>query len=259
MYAILLAGAVPKSDDLLYEFTQGKPKALIPLAGHVMGNWVVQALGECRHIHHIIIVGLEQNSLDCPLPTTYIPNQGTLISNVIAGIQAVQNHSPTEQVALLSTADIPLITPQLVSQFIEQCQPFDKLLYYPYVTRSTMEQAFPMSKRTYTKLRHVEGAGGDMFIVATRIIETNKTLWHNLTNVRKQPWKVAQAVGLRILWQLLTRRLTIADIEAKAEELLGEPIQLVLFGNAGIAMDGDKPHQITLLAQFLGEKKVKQG
>ncbi len=254
MIGVMLAGGIPQPGDSLYELSQGKPKALIELAGQPMAAWVGKAIAGCRHIRHLIIVGLAADQLDLPITTSYIPNQPSLIDNAIAGIQAAIDHTPQPKHILLATADIPLITPQLIDHFIKMCHPLDKLLYYPYVPRPEIEKAFPAAKRTYARLKDAEGAGGDLFIVDPKIIEGNVALWESLTNARKKPWQVASVVGLPTLLRLLTRRLTIAGIEQKAHELLGAPIQLIQFPDPRIAMDGDKAHQITLLRNALDEK-----
>ena len=60
MDCIISAGGVPQSDDLLYELTQGRPKALLDLAGKPMVQWVVDALAASPNIDRIVLVGLSE-------------------------------------------------------------------------------------------------------------------------------------------------------------------------------------------------------
>ena len=63
--AVVSAGWTPSEDDPLAEYTQGKSKALIPIAGKPMIAYVVDALAGSRYIQHIVVVALD--------PTAKIP------------------------------------------------------------------------------------------------------------------------------------------------------------------------------------------
>ncbi|MCB9421150.1 MAG: NTP transferase domain-containing protein [Ardenticatenaceae bacterium] len=248
MDCIVVAGGVPQEEDLLYEYTQGKPKALLEMNGRTMLERVVNALQSARQIDEIVVIGLGSDMGQTFLrPVHHLPGQGNLINNAIAGVDWIMQHKPDTQAVMLSSADIPLLTGELVDALIEMCRPFDQGVYYSFVTKETMEARFPGSKRTFTKLKGVEVAGGDLGIIQPDILLNNRALWEALSNARKHAWQIAREVGIMVLLKLLTRQLSIADIEQLAERLTGMPSRVLLNPYAEMGMDGDKPHQIDLL------------
>src|SRR5438045_672479 len=87
--ALIMAGGVPKPDEPLYSYTQGKSKALLEIAGQPMIQWILDALNSAQTIRRVLIVGLNQNdvSLRCQKPLDFLPNHGGLIENVEAGVK----------------------------------------------------------------------------------------------------------------------------------------------------------------------------
>lgn len=248
MDCIITAGGVPQTEDLLYEYTQGKPKALLEMNGRTMLERVVDALQASSQIEEIVVVGLGSDmGQTFQRPVHHLPNQGSLIGNALAGIDWVLQRKPDTQAVLVSSADIPLLTGPIVDAVIEMCRPFDHGLYYHFITKEAMETRFPGSKRTFTKLKGVEVAGGDLGIIHPAVMTENAALWEALSNARKHAWQIAHQVGILVLLKLLTRQLSIADIEQLAERLTGFPAKVVLNPYAEAGMDGDKPHQIELL------------
>ncbi len=146
------------------------------------------------------------------------------------------------------TSYVPLITSEIVDGFIESCQPFNKGLYYNFITKEVMEARFPGSNRTYVKLKDgMQIAGGDLMIANPIIGSKNEELWKTLTNARKHAWKIATVIGIDMLIKFIFRRIGTAEIEKKASEILGLPVEIVLSPYAEIGMDADKPHQVDML------------
>jgi hypothetical protein len=95
-----------------------------------------------------------------------------------------------------------------------------------------------------------------MGIIHPRAITDNRELWDALSNARKHAWQIARQVGIMVLLKLLTRQLSIGDIEKLATRLTGHQAKVLLNPYAEMAMDGDKPHQIDLLRAEL--KRLEQ-
>ena len=95
MDAVITAGGIPKPEDPLYEYTQGKSKALLEIAQKPMVQWVLDAICGSEKIDRIVMVGLEPDSgLACSKPITYIPNQGEMLDNVRTSIDKVVELNP---------------------------------------------------------------------------------------------------------------------------------------------------------------------
>ena len=225
MDCIVTAGGLPGPDDPLYEYTQGKPKALLDMEGRTMLERVMDALQSAKHVDRIVLVGLEDDmGMQFLRPIDrFLPDHGSLVGNVLAGLRWLQQDKPDIGNVLFCSSDLPAITAENVDSFVESCEPFDKGIYYIFTPREAMEARFPGSKRTYVKLKGLEVAGGDMAIAKAELADSNEELWIALTEGRKHAWKLASTIGLRVLFKYLFRRLSVMDIEQTAERIIGRP------------------------------------
>ncbi len=259
MDCVVIAGGVPREEDLLFSYTQGQPKALLDMNGRTMLERVVDALQDSTQIEEIIVVGLGSDmGQNFHRAVHHLPDQGGLVSNVLAGVDWLNQRRPDAQTILVSSSDIPLLTGAMVDAYLETCRPYDKGIYYSFIAKETMEARFPGSKRTFTKLKDAEVAGGDIHLIQPSFVEGNRELWETLAAGRKQAWKLARAVGFRVLFKLLTRRLSFADIEGLILKLTDHPASVRLNPYAEMAMDGDKPHQVDLLRAEISRLERKQ-
>lgn len=254
MDSIVTAGGRVSEDDPLFPFTRGRPKSLLEIHGVTMLEYVVGALEAARNIDRIYVVGLEEEDvkgLQLPQDIITLPDHGGLVSNLSATLNRLLEENPQASTVLLCSADIPLITADVVDAYIDQCRPFDCIAYYNVVTRDTMESRYPDSGRTFVPLRDHAVAGGDMTLVQTRILNTNEEFWVAVFNARKHAWQLARLVGLRTVLRLLFRRLTLGEIEAVTSRLLDAPVRIIKSPYPELAMDVDKPHQIEMLRNLL--------
>ncbi len=95
MQAIITAGGVPHPEEPLYEYTQGKPKALVDVAGKPMAQWVLDALCDSPAIEEIVLIGLtEESGVQCDKISAYLPSQGGILENIRAGVEKVVEQHP---------------------------------------------------------------------------------------------------------------------------------------------------------------------
>jgi molybdopterin-guanine dinucleotide biosynthesis protein A len=253
MHCLIIAGGQVRPEDALYPYSQGRPKALIDMGGRTMLERVVAALQGSRHVEDVLVVGLDPDAagLRFARPVESLPDQGSMVGNMLAGCDWFLRHRPDASAILGCTADIPAITPAMVDSFVEACRPWDHGIYYNFVNREKIESRFPGSNRTYSKISGTEVASGGLIVVQPAIAERNRAMLEMLTAARKHPWRVARIVGLPFLLKFLFHRVTFADIEAIAGRILGAPVQIILSSPAEVAMDADKPYQVDILrAEF---------
>jgi molybdopterin-guanine dinucleotide biosynthesis protein A len=255
MYCIITAGGRAEPDDPLYIYTQDKPKALLDMGGRTMLERVVDALQSSQYVEDIVVVGLgDDMGMTFQRPVYHLSDQGGMVSNVLAGIRWIEENRPGVETLLACSADIPLITSAIIDDFVERSRPWDKGVYYNFVTREVMEARFPGSRRTFVKLKGLEVAGGDVIIGQVSLAESNRELWEALTNARKHAWRIARVVGLRMLLKFLFRQVSLRDIEDTIGRLVGCPASAILNPHAEIAMDVDKPYQVELARAELSKK-----
>lgn len=251
MNCVVLAGGRPGENDPLYQYTGGNPKALLKFGERTMLEWVVAALQASNAVDDVVIVGIEAASnFQFLRPVHFIPDQGSLVENGLAGLDYAQKDAGASEHILLCTSDIPTLRPGVVDYFVNACQPFDCALYYCFVTRDCMDVQFPKSNRTFVKLKGKDVAGGDMVLALPALANLNMDLFHSLAAGRKHAWKIARLVGPKILTKLVLRRLTIADIEISATKVIGDSVKIIISPHPELAMDVDKPHHVELLRSY---------
>jgi CTP:molybdopterin cytidylyltransferase MocA len=247
MNAFVAAGGIPDSDEPLYDLCQGQPKAMLDMAGKPMVQWVIDALDGASNIDHIVIVGLDKSyGLTSTKGLDYVPNQGGLLQNMIAGLERVRQIDPQEELALYTAADIPAITPEMVDWRAQVAMESPADLDYVAVERQVMEARFPTSNRSYVKFKDVEVCGGDMNVVRVSMI-VRGAFWDRLVEARKHPMRQAAMVGYDTLLLMLLRRLTLHDAERRICRRLKLEGHARLSPYAELAMDVDKPHQFEIL------------
>jgi GTP:adenosylcobinamide-phosphate guanylyltransferase len=255
MDAIVVAGGIPEPGDPLYPLTQGKPKALLELAGKPMAQWVLDALDASHSVGQVVLIGLEPDSgLTLSKPITYIPNQGGMVENLIAGVKKLREINPESQKVLAASSDIPGITGEMVDWLIDDVNKSDKDAYYTIVTREVMEARYPGSNRSYTKLKGLEVCGGDLNVLAVRLVDRESEIWDKLTEARKSVLKQASLIGYGTLILLLFRQLTMDSAVNRVTKRLGITGQAVVSPYAELAMDVDKPHQLEIVSRDLEVK-----
>ena len=123
MDAVVTAGGIPVPEDPLYSQTLGHSKALLTIAGKPMLQWILDALCASHKIDNIIIMGMnEKNGLFTSKPTYYLPNEGRMLANIVAGIQKTTELNPQTEYVLIVSSDIPALSAEMVDWLVEQIE-----------------------------------------------------------------------------------------------------------------------------------------
>ena len=249
---ILMAGGVPQEEDLLYEYTQGQPKALLDMAGKPMVQWVLDALNNAPSVRDIVVVGpVDTAALASPKVAHYLPDQGSMLKNILGGIDWVLARNPETRQVLISSSDIPLLTGAMVERLLAQCADPEVDIYHTIVLREKMEQRFPGSRRSYVHFSDGDFAAGDIHVVAPHIGHKHRELWNDLLNSRKSALKQAARLGSAFFVKLIARRLALAELEWFALEKFGLNVRALPVDDAEMGMDADKPFQLEICRREL--------
>ncbi|MGH2582644.1 MAG: nucleotidyltransferase family protein [Anaerolineales bacterium] len=248
---MVTAGGVPEPGDSLYEFTQGKSKALLEIAGKPMAQWVLDAISGSKSVARVVVAGVDADSgLTCAKPVTFIPNQGGMLDNIRGAARTLADQNPKGEHVLIVSSDIPTITSEMVDWAAEQVRPQDDMVY-SLIERSVMEKRFPNSQRTYTKLKGIHVCGGDMNPAAMHTILSETGIWEKLAAARKNPLKQASLIGFDLLFLMLLRALTLEEAAKRASKNLGLRARAILCPYAEIGMDVDKLHHLDVVRRDL--------
>jgi len=118
-----------------------------------------------------------------------------------------------------------------------------------------MEERFPNSNRSYTRLKDAEVCGGDMNMIRAHTVRTNDELWNRIIAARKSVFKQAALLGYGNLFLLLSRQLTIEGAVKRVTKRMDITGRAVFSPYAELGMDVDKPHQLEILRADLKSRQ----
>jgi molybdopterin-guanine dinucleotide biosynthesis protein A len=253
---VILAGGEVRAEDPLYAVTGVARKALLPIAGKPMIRYVVEALTGSPEVERFVVVGLtpdECSGLGVPVICT--PSRDGLFDNVVAGFEKLHEVNPGTRLTILSSADIPLLTTEMVNWLVKTCGETDHDIYYTVVERAVMERRFPQAGRTFVPLRGGAYCGGDIFMARTDLIHSNQALFDRLMDARKNFRQQVRLIGPGFLIRFALRRLTVADAECHISKTLNVRGRAIVTPFAEMGMDVDKPHQLEIVRAELEGKR----
>jgi len=240
---LILAGA--RIDGALSEYSSAKHEALIKINNKPMVEYVIKAVINARLTDRAAIVGPEKeikNSIDYKLDLI-IDSGDSLIENIQRGIHKL---NPQKNVMLISS-DIPLITSEVIDEFIVLCEEKEADIYYPIISRENSDARFPGMKRTYVKLTEGSFTGGNMVIINPDVLSETLTWIKKAVLWRKKPLKLSKLLGVKILFKLLIGNLTLTEIEQRVAKLTGYKGRGMITEHPEVGFDVDKPSDLKLM------------
>jgi molybdopterin-guanine dinucleotide biosynthesis protein A len=253
--ALVLAGGIPSEGDPLYPLTQGQSKALLPVRGKSMAQWVLDALAASKQVRRAVVVGLD-GGLRYPRELVYVPNHGGMLDNVHAGVVKIMELDPRADRILIISSDIPTATGAQIDWVIEQTLSANDDFSYCVIERRAMEGLFPGCRRTFFRFRDAEVCGGDLAVISTRLFAMDAGIWQRLTAARKSRMKTAAVIGFDVLILFLLRRLSLDDAVRRASRRLDVRGRAINCPHPEVGMDVDKPFQLDLVENFLDRRQA---
>lgn len=229
-------------------------RCLAPLHKKRMLDYVLGAMLASKRFRHIVIAVDE-----AAIPAL----EGTLpegISLCAAGadlpstcIKAASFLTNDDDIKILGICDdIPLLTPQAINDFLDQCEKYpEEELYYPIIPKEACLQTYPEAKRTYGKLADGTFTGGNMMFAPKRVMVHCQSKAEEIFERRKNPLKLGSWLGWSFILKLLLHLLTIGDAERRTSELLGVRCKAIITPYPEIGMDVDKPADLQLAEKYL--------
>ncbi len=257
---VLLAG-YSETDPKLFELEEGdiSNKALLPIDGQPMIQYIVSALDESESVSDIVIVGpethllekLEINRKKCQIVNSNLTGTGKVLDNLLVGIDYLK---PQNNI-LVVTSDIPLITPEAIDDFISQCD--NQLdLFYPVIPKEVNEQKFPGAERTYVNLIDGSFTGGNVFYLNPNKVRPCYDRVDRVIRNRKNPLLMAMNFGVCFLGQFMLGKLSLQQAEQKISQILNIDAKVVISKYPELGIDIDKASDMELAQQIIADDKL---
>ena len=157
---------------------------------------------------------------------------------------------------LLTTADHPLLTPEMVRSFLDGAVASGADFCVGLASRETIQASHPDTNRTYLKFADYHVSGCNLFYIANPRGAEAISFWRRAQKDRKKPLKLASYFGPAVILQYLFGQLSIQGAFAFASRKLGITAAPVLLPFAEAAIDLDKPEDLALIERILAEREA---
>lgn len=219
--AVVLAGGT--FEDLPPGEPAPPSKGLLSIGGVPMAARTLRALRRSPAVSRVIVVSsVPREGLEHPWwrdADQVVAAGERLIDSFKAGMDAVSDQT---RPAMVAVGDLPLLTSESVSDWVERCRARDDAaIWYSFVRRTVSEAAFPDIRHTYVPFREGTFCGAGFFMSRPEALGSLYQAMTDLTYARKNPLKLAGLLGWDIIASLLTRRLSIPEAERGMSRLLG--------------------------------------
>ncbi|GIW32056.1 MAG: acylneuraminate cytidylyltransferase [Meiothermus sp.] len=211
-------------------------KTLVPYRGRPLVEYTLEALVQAGL--EVILVG-PSRPLNPP-PQRALPDQGSLLANLEAGINAAQGSK-----VLVATGDMPFLRGEAVRWVLENAPQAG--FVYTIVARPTIEQRFPGMRRTYARVREGYFTGGNLVIIDRKLFFTALPLLKQALELRKKPLALARMIGLGTLVKVLLGQADIAGLEARVSRIIGVPARALVTPYPEVGIDIDKEEDLRWL------------
>lgn len=251
--ALVLAGSRGASDPVAAHCGV-RHKSLAPVAGVPMLTRVVGTLAASARIGRIVLC------LDAPEILDGLPEVAALVGrgriaivppdrspslSVGAALASIKSPHPL----LVTTADHPLLTPQMIDHFCARI-PADADVAVALAPASVIRAAYPGALRTFYRMGREAYSGCNLFAFRTPASARAAAYWARMEQHRKRPLRLIAAIGPLTLLRFLLGRLDIGGVERLLSRRSGARLRIVEMPFAEAAIDVDKPADLDLVERI---------
>lgn len=259
--AVVLAGR-RAGEDPLASAAGVSHKCLIPVAGTPMLARVITALANAKTIG---LIGISIEDPDAVAPALaalgdaetarvrVLASAETPSLSVAAAIEDLDQPPPM----LVTTADHPLLTPELVDLFTTEAALSGADLGVGMAPASSVLGAYPDARRTWLRFRDDRYTGCNLFALLSPESDRALAFWRQVERDRKRPLRIIHAFGPLSLLAYLSGRLTLRAAMERASNRLGLEARAIVLRSAEAAMDVDKPDDLAIVEQILTDRRLR--
>jgi CTP:molybdopterin cytidylyltransferase MocA len=256
--ALILAGNRGGSDAIA-SLTGVSHKAMAPINGVPMLLRLWRCLSACPSIDHIYVCIDGGEQLDAVAELEDARRAGRLIviapsTSPAASVADALGKIGLAQPLLITTADHPLLSPEMVDYFLRQA-PQDADFAVALAEIGVVRAAYPESIRTGYRLANETFSGCNLFLACRPEAARIATFWQRMERFRKKPWRLVLEVGPLALLRLVLGRLDLAAAVKHLSRRTGARIGVVRMPFAEAAIDVDKAADYALVTTILQRRE----
>ena len=218
-------------------------KAIIPINGRPMIDYVLNALdaADMKRPYHVSGFDAAYDERLIQAPSSTGP----------AGSAAAALQSGVSFPCLMTTADHPLLSRQMLEEFLENATQSGADFCVGFAEKKVIQPAYPDVKRTYLNFSDRLVSGCNLFYIKNKQGLAAITFWKQAQHLRKHPIKLARRLGWGVLLSYVFKRLSLDGAFNYASNKLGVVAKPILIPIAEAAIDVDKPSDKILVEAIL--------
>ncbi len=260
--ALVLAGRRGSSRSDVVAAAGGQAvKALVEINGKTMIERVITTLresGAVTEIHLCLPDDLElaptQSRLVAELAEKALFRAPTAFSPSASVRQFVAPRLERETV-LVTTADHPLLTPVMVTEFLRGFSASGAEVAVALTRTDAIVARYPESRRTRLTFADGDFSGCNLFAFRGQGATLVLDFWRRVEQHRKQPWRIAHALGWGTLLLYLCRRLSLARLFARLSRRSGTRLHAVLLEDPHAGIDVDTVEDLRLVRSIIAQRE----
>ncbi len=197
-------------------------KALVEIGGTTVLERTMAALKGSGVVNRTVVIGGEKvrNSVGGKLADFTLPEGSTGPENIFRGLDALAKADNPPDKVLIVTCDLPFLTPELIKGFVESC-PEDRDICVPLVNQKSFHARFPGTDASFVALKDDVWTTGCIFVIDVAALRKARPHIERVFENRKSKFGMAKLLGPAFVYKWLRKQLTLADVEAKIQSLLG--------------------------------------
>lgn len=252
--SVILAGERADRDDLR-DHTGVACKALLDIAGTPMIRRVIGALGAAQSVSSIRLSGPAEGCVAADPTLAGMIDEGHLDWRAPGPTPSTSafgmlNAVPSDQPVLITTADHPLLTPEIVDHFCRDAAQSGCDVVIGLAPYDLVRQTFPELKKTVLRFRDGQYCGCNLFGFLTGDGRRMADFWRRVERDRKKPLVVIRLLGF---WALLRYRLgwlTLQGALSLLSRKVGLRIGVVILPYAHASVDVDSVEDYLHLQRY---------
>jgi GTP:adenosylcobinamide-phosphate guanylyltransferase len=155
---------------------------------------------------------------------------------------------------LITTADHPLLTPEMVDYFLRESRQTEADVTVGLVPYTLIAASYPQSKRTVTRFTGGGYCGSNLFCLFTSKAERLVEFWSHIEQERKHPLRLIRTLGGMVLIRYVFGRLSLSEALARLSRRLDLHVKEILLPFPEAAIDVDTPEDLALAEKILGAR-----
>ena len=256
--ALVLAGQRPEIDPMAAHFGTDM-KALIPVAGEMMLNRVLEALLDAPEIARVVVLAQDSQLLRAHRDLAWAVEEPKIAfrasgPTISGSVRAAVDDSAIGLPVLVTTADNVMLTPATIAEFTAGAGAGD--VSVAFVERRNLESAVGPNRRTWLTFRDGAFTGANLFALTGPGARNALTFWEKVEADRKSVLRLAAHFGPVLMVKLLLRRMTLTQALAAAGVKLGASAAPVVLSDGRMGVDVDKPEDHALAERLLGASRA---